>query len=93
MPRKSVINSLLEKGYNCDNCGLSYAKFMNLDEKKVWEKQHGGTFVPNVCGSKIRKKFDLPEHRTCEHWYDGTETFAAENKYVEEQAQSANRLK
>ncbi len=93
MPRKSVVNSLLEKGCSCDNCGFSYTKFMNIDEKKAWDLKYGRTFVPNVCGSRIRKKLDLPDPRTCEHWYSGTETFTAENKYVEEQAQAANRLK
>jgi len=83
MARKSIVTANLEKGQICNNCGLSYRKFMSREEKKAWDEEHK-EFIPNTCGSRLRKKLDLPKDATCEHWHNGTETFSAENKLAEE---------
>ena len=83
MARKSIVISNIEKGWTCQNCGLSYRKFISREEKTVWDSQNKD-FSPNTCGSKLRKKLELPKDLTCEHWHNGTETFSAENKLVDE---------
>jgi len=76
----------LEKGLTCKNCGLSYRSFSSREEKIKCDLE-SKEFVPNVCGSKLRKKLNLPKDFTCEHWYKGTETFSAENKLVDEKTE------
>lgn len=87
MARKNIIIANLEKGLTCINCGLSYRKFMSIEEKNAWDAQYGKS-MPNACGSKLRKKIDLPKDLTCEHWYNGTETFNLKNRLSDEKKEN-----
>lgn len=91
MARKSIVTANLEKGWTCTNCGLSYRKFMSREEKDLWDAQHK-EFVPNTCGSRLRKKMDLPKDLTCEHWHNGTDTFSAENKLSDEKKEKEKEV-
>ena len=87
MARKSIVIKNLENDWTCNNCGFSYRKFMSREEKDSWDAEHP-EFIPNTCGSRLRKKTEFPKDLTCEHWYSGTETFTADNK-----AAADNKLK
>ena len=89
MARKTIVIKNLENGYTCQNCGFSYRKFTSREEKAAWDSEHP-EFVANTCGSRLRKKPEFPRDETCEHWYDGTETFSADSKGADSKLKDDN---
>lgn len=76
----TIIETNVNNGRECDNCGFSYRKFSSRQEKQDYDaKRKGAPWEANICGSRLRKILEIPEERTCENWIHVSDTFKAES--------------
>lgn len=78
MSKKVAILENLEKGKRCENCSFSYTAFSSKEEFNQFKIDSPGSDFVNRCGSKIRKKLNLPRDFTCEQWSNTGDTYGAD---------------